>query len=89
MSLPALDKVNLFQPSLASTREDYVFVKRHILLTKGLLQAHNVPAMPGPLEQLSGTPKWNAIWLSGTPNQSKIWFVRDAEMEENLVVGDT
>ena len=31
-------------------------------------------AMPGPLEELSGTPKWIKIWLLGTPKWSKLWL---------------
>ena len=31
--------------------------------------------MAGPLEQLSGTPKWSKIWLSVTSKRSKIWLL--------------
>ena len=39
-----------------------------------LLIEYILPAVPEPLEQLSGTPKWSKIWLSGTPKRNKIWL---------------
>ena len=37
-----------------------------------LLNEYILLAMPGPLEQLPGTPNWSEIWLSGTLKQIKI-----------------
>ena len=39
-----------------------------------LLNKYILLVMPGPLEQLLGTPKWSKIRLSGTQKRSKIWL---------------
>ena len=46
----------------------------HFGVPRQLLNEYILLAMPGPLEQLAGTPKWSKIWLSGTPKQCKIWL---------------
>ena len=39
--------------------------------SRQLLNEYILLAMPGPLEQLSGTPKWSKIWLLGHRNGVK------------------
>ena len=52
-----------------------------------LLNEYILPAMPAPLEQLSGTPKWSKIWLSGTPKQSIIWLSGKLKWIKNWMLG--
>ena len=52
-----------------------------------LLIEYILLAMPGSLEQLSGTPKWSKIWLSGTPKQSKIWLLETPKWSKIWLLG--
>ena len=52
-----------------------------------LLNEYILLSMPGPLEQLSGTPKWSKIWLSGTPKWSKIWLLGTPKWGKILLSG--
>ena len=56
--------------------------------SRQLVNEYIVVAMPGPLEQLLGTPKRSKIWLSGISKRSKMFYVDEFPVLQHVARRD-